>query len=120
MTERRVQAWPDDSLIAALRGIEPEIAWPTATSSGGGPEVAQAVRTRLDDMPAPMEGRASVGALLGLRPRVPIWRPARRAILIAIAVLIALAALAGAAGLGLPGLRLLFGGASVSPPPSLE
>jgi len=40
--------------------------------------------------------------------------------LIAVAALIALAAIAGAASLGLPGLRLLFGGGSVSPPPSLE
>jgi hypothetical protein len=40
-------------------------------------------------------------------------------LLIAIVVLIGLAALAGAAGLGLPGLRILFGSGPVSPPPSL-
>jgi hypothetical protein len=39
---------------------------------------------------------------------------------VAVVILLALAALAGAAGLGLPGLRLIFGPAPVSPPPSLE
>jgi hypothetical protein len=37
----------------------------------------------------------------------------------AVLILLALAALAGAAGLGLPGLRLILGPAPVSPPPSL-
>jgi hypothetical protein len=63
------------------------------------------VRTRIDSMP---------------QRRTSIWRPARRALVLAIAVLIALAALAGAAGLGLPGLRIFLGGGPASPPPSLE
>ena len=37
----------------------------------------------------------------------------------AVLILLVLAALAGAAGLGLPGLRLILGPAPVSPPPSL-
>lgn len=40
--------------------------------------------------------------------------------LIALLALIGLVAIAGAATLGLPGLRLLLGGGSVSPPPSIE
>jgi hypothetical protein len=46
-------------------------------------------------------------------------RPVRRALLVAIALLLVLAAVAGAVGLGLPGLRIIFGiPAGASPTPS--
>ena len=48
------------------------------------------------------------------------WRPARRALVLALIALLALAAIAAAIGFGLPGLRLIFGEAPVSPPPSVE
>ena len=56
------------------------------------------------------------------RSRGWTWRPARRALVLAVAVVLALAAVAAATGFGLPGLRLIFGPppASISPPPSLE
>jgi hypothetical protein len=41
--------------------------------------------------------------------------PARRAIVLAIIAVLVLAAIAGAAGLGLPGLRIIFGGPSAAP-----
>ncbi len=46
------------------------------------------------------------------------WRPARRALVLALLALLALAAVASAIGLGLPGLRLVFGGPSTSLPPT--
>jgi hypothetical protein len=46
-------------------------------------------------------------------------RPVRRALLVAVALLLVLAAVAGAVGLGLPGLRIIFGvPPGASPPPS--
>jgi hypothetical protein len=118
--EQPLHRRPDSELIAALRSIEPTIAWPTAAPSASGPDLASAVRARIETASPRVEPDAVTGRPAGwLRPRWA-WRPARRALLIAVAALIALAAIAGAAGLGLPGLRLLFGGGSVSPPPSLE
>jgi hypothetical protein len=46
------------------------------------------------------------------RARWSILRPVRRSLILAVAVLLALAVIAGAVGLGLPGLRLILG-----PPP---
>jgi hypothetical protein len=44
------------------------------------------------------------------------WAPARRALVLAVIALLVLAAIAGAAGLGLPGLRIIFGDPSAAPP----
>jgi hypothetical protein len=120
MADQRLQGLPDQGLIEALRRIEPEIAWPAVTPIEGGPDLARSVRARIDEMRAPSRGEPVLSGLGRLWRRVSILRPARRALVLAIAVLIALAALAGAAGLGLPGLRILLDGGSVSPPPSLE
>ena len=124
MADGQFQGWPDARLIEALRRIEPEIAWPMPTgpapAPAGGPDLAGAVRTRIDAMPPSTELGNAWGRLARRGLRVAARRPARRALLIAVALLIALAALAGAAGLGLPGLRIFLGGGSVSPPPSLE
>ena len=120
MADQQLQSLADLRLIEAVRRIEPEIAWPAVTPIEGGPDLARAVRARIDDMPAALEEAPVLVRLGRLWRRVSILRPARRALLLAIAVLIAVAALAGAAGLGLPGLRILLGGGSVIPPPSLE
>ena len=120
MAEQPVQGLSDHGLIEAIRRIEPEIAWPVAAPIAGGADLARLVRGRIDKMPTTIGSEPVLGQLEGLWRRVSIWRPARRALLLAIGVLIALAALAGAAGLGLPGLRIFFGGGPASPPPSLE
>ena len=121
MADREFQRWPDAALIDALRGIEPEVAWPaTPVPADGVPDLATTVRARIESIP--------VAALGGGRPggrRSRLWArlaapPARRALLIAVALLIVLAAIAGAGGIGLPGLRVLFGGAPAGPPASLE
>jgi hypothetical protein len=79
--------------------------------------------------PTPAAGFASrVTERIAGRPVARPWwrgqslvfgRPVRRAALVAIALLLLLAAVAAAVGLGLPGLRIIFGlPAGVSPPPS--
>lgn len=120
MAEQQVHGWADAGLIETLRRIEPEIAWPTVTPSEEGPDLAQAVRARIDATPPTIERPAFLGRLVWPRPGRAAWRPARRALLIAVAVMMAFAALAGGVGLGLPGLRVFFGGGSVSPPPGVE
>ena len=110
MAEQPRRSWSDAALEDGLRGLADAIEWPTAgPTSAGGPDLAAVVRARIE----------GAGPYAPARRRWS-WRPARRALVVAVAVLLALAALAGAAGLGLPGLRLIFGPAPVSPPPSLE
>ncbi|MEO8437668.1 MAG: hypothetical protein ABI562_04355 [Chloroflexota bacterium] len=112
MAEQPLHLRSDDDLVAALLGLGDAIAWPTpAGDAGDGLDLAARVRARIEAAPrsvAPARRRWSWN-----------WRPARRALVVAVIVLLALAALAGAAGLGLPGLRLIFGPAPVRPPPSL-
>lgn len=99
----------DADLEAALRDLGESIAWPDAEGpTGGARDIAAAVRARLETAPPPR--------------RNWMWRPARRALVFAAVVLLALAAVAAATGFGMPGLRLIFGPppASISPPPSLE
>jgi hypothetical protein len=105
----------DDELGSALRAMAVEIDWPSAVPVDGGPDVASAVRARLE--------AAGAGARAGRAPAGRAWsrwtwRPARRALVVALVILLALAALVGAAGLGLPGLRIIFGGPGASPTPS--
>jgi hypothetical protein len=94
---------PDDGLTAALRGLGGTLVYP----SGAG--LATAVRARLEREPA----------------RRPSWldrlRPARRGLVLALAATLLLAAVAGAAILGLPGLRIVFapgGSPPIGPGPS--
>ena len=99
----------DADLETALRELSGSIAWPDAGEpADGGRDIAAAVRSRLETAPP--------------RARGWTWRPARRALVLAFAILLTLAAVAAATGFGLPGLRLIFGPppASISPPPSLE
>jgi hypothetical protein len=105
----------DDDLGAALRAMGREIAWPApAAPTSGEPDIAALVRDRLASDAARTGPEA-----LGPRPS-PLrrwqWAPARRALVLALIALLVLAAIAGAAGIGLPGLRIIFGGPSAAPP----
>jgi hypothetical protein len=103
----RLAELDDVGLEGMLRATAAAIAWPTATPSGA-PDLATRVRVRLlAAPPAPQR-----------RPWTT-WRPVRRGLVLALAALLALAAIAGAVGLGLPGLRLILGEPSASPPPTL-
>ena len=106
MTDLRLSQLPDGDLEDTIRGLAGIIDWPVAAPGPDRPDVAALVRARLESGPQ----QASRWT----------WRPARRALVFALIALLALAAIAGAVGFGLPGLRLIFGGAPVSPPPSLE
>jgi hypothetical protein len=109
MTDRpmRLASRDDAGLEALLRASAEAIAWPTA-SPAGAPDLATRVRVRL----VAASPRAARGPWAA-------WRPVRRSLLLALVALLALAAIAGAVGLGLPGLRLILGGPSASPPPSV-
>jgi hypothetical protein len=104
----------DDDLGAALRAKGREIAWPAAAPTGGEPDIAALVRARLveDAIRTGPDARGPRASVL----RRWHWAPARRALVVAIIALLVLAAIAGAAGLGLPGLRIIFGGPSPTPP----
>jgi hypothetical protein len=95
----------DTRLEAALRDLAGAIDWPSAAPSGG-PDVAVRVRVGLAERP--------VGVRRFGWPVLP-WR---RALLLALTALLVLAAIAGAVGLGLPGLRLILGAPLASPPSS--
>jgi len=105
----RLATLDDAGLGGALRASAPAIDWPSA-SPPGAPDIAMRVRARLvASPPAP-----------AARPRswMP-WRPVRRSLVLALAALLVLAAIVGAVGLGLPGLRLILGEPPASPPPSV-
>jgi hypothetical protein len=115
----RLSRLPEVELEGALRGLSTFVDWPgaVAPSAPGGVDIAAAVRARIETTSGE-DRRSGLGAP-ALR-RIWPWRPARRALLVALAALLALAAIAGAVGLGLPGLRLILGEPSASPPPTLE
>jgi hypothetical protein len=115
MAEQMLHLMPDTELESALRGLTPAIDWPAAGQAGE--DLATAVRVRVETMPVPAHDRWPWQRSLGLGGRS--GRPARRALVLALIVLLAVAAIAGAVGLGLPGLRLILGGAPPSPIPSL-
>jgi hypothetical protein len=102
---------PDDAgLEAALRSLSTDIAWPPSAPTGAdgtptGPDIATRVRVRLT---AADRRRARRWWSIG-------GRPVRRSLVLAIVALLALAVVAAAVGLGLPGLRFSFG----EPPASL-
>jgi hypothetical protein len=102
---------PDDVLAGELRALGSGLDVPAAD------DLPARVRERIAGLPAPA--------------REPWWRtllptrPARRALVLALALVIALAAIAGAINLGLPGLQIILGPGSTAtlaptptPPPS--
>ncbi len=104
MSER---PFDDGRLEAALRDLAGAVDWPTAAPVGG-PDVAIRVRVRLTERPA-------------RRPRFALPAgPLRRALILALAALLALAAVAGAVRLGLPGLRLVLDEPAVTAPPTIR
>jgi hypothetical protein len=108
---------PDDALGAALRELGGVVAFPSAAVSGG-PDIATRVRVRIVESGATGAGRPAGLRGFGWRPA----RPMRRGLIFALAALLILAAIAGAVGFGLPGLRIIFGPLptpSLSPSPSL-
>jgi hypothetical protein len=116
MTERELTRWPDAALAEALRRLEAEIAWPGTGQGDDRRDVAGAVRARIDAGLGDTSRSRRLGRPWSFLP--PGWAriPARRALLIAVALLLLLAAIAGAAGIDLPGLRVQFGGGPSSPP----
>ncbi len=109
MADQPLALRSDGDFEAALRAVGERVAWPEATSTTGSGDVAAAVRARIESSPR----------TVGPAPSRWSWWPARRAVVAAVLILLVLAAIAGAATLGLPGLRLILGPAPVSPPPSL-
>jgi hypothetical protein len=103
----RLAALDDGELEVLLRATVGTIAWPTA-SPPAAPDIASRVRARL--VAAPPQARRPWSG----------WRPVRRSLVLALAALLVLAAIAGAVGLGLPGLRLILGEPPASAPPSVE
>lgn len=107
----RLRPIDDAGLIQALGDLKDSIDWPTRAAHA--PDPATRVRTAIE------AGRVAPGAAGAAR--APWWRVPRRALVLALAALLALAAVAGAVGLGLPGLRLVLGGPSappITPPPT--
>jgi hypothetical protein len=105
MIDRPLARLDDAELEGAVRALSGAIDWPRAApSTASGQDLATRVRIRLADPDRP---RAAARWW-------PFLRPVRRSLVLAIAALLALAVIAGAVGLGLPGLRLILG----PPPPS--
>jgi hypothetical protein len=114
MTDRPMALMDDATLEGALRSLASSIDWPAAapvapSGATAGPDIATRVRVRLT------AGERS-------RSTSPWWRPTgrswRRALVLAVIALLGLAIVAGAAGLGLPGLRFIFGEPPASAVPS--
>jgi hypothetical protein len=107
--ERRLLAAMDDAALeGALRDLAPALAYPSAVAGTG--DIATTVRQRIVAEPTARRREGLVG-----------WmgrRPIRRSLLVAAAALLILAAVAGAIGLGVPGIRIFFGGAT--PPPATQ
>lgn len=118
MADRLLHQIPDNELEAALRGLRPTIAWPVAVALPGGPDLAATVRARIETMPDPRRVERTSTVLSGWRSLS--WRPARRALVLALVALLAVVAIAGALGLGLPGLRIILGEAPATAPPSVR
>jgi hypothetical protein len=102
----------DDAFAGALRELATSVDFPSAAA--GGPDaqdLAARVRRRIELAPP----RLSIWQRLGLgggpvgRPLRLGGRPMRRSLVLALVALLVVAAVAGAVGLGLPGLRIIFG-----------
>jgi len=103
---RAIAAMDDAALAGALGDLAAAIAYPSAAS--GASDIAAIVRQRLVAGP-PARKPSGILSWIGRRP-------VRRSVLVAIAAILVLAAIAGAVGLGLPGIRIVFGGPTQSAP----
>jgi len=103
VAEPRLLQLSEDELTAAIESLGSAVAWPEPRLAAGGPDLATRVRARLVARPA------AVG-----RPR-----PLRWVVVLAVALLVLLAAVATAAVLGVPGIRLIFGDPGGNPPPAV-
>lgn len=104
MADERRRAMTDDELGAALRALAPAIATPAVGPAPDRPagDPAQRARLRLEADAARPGGRR--------------WSwPVRRSLLLATALLLVIAAVAGALGLGLPGIRIFPAGSGPRP-----
>ena len=108
MADERLVRLSDDELGAALRSLAGVVAWPDARLGPGGPDLASRLRARLVADPPSVSRRG-----LALQ-----W-PVRRALLLALVALLALAVVAGAVAFGVPGIRLIFGDPGGTPPPAV-
>jgi hypothetical protein len=98
---------PDDDLAGALRQLATSVDYPAARATEpASPDLAARVRQRIEQNPPRLSIWQRLGLGVGARTRA---RPMRRGLVLAIAALLILAAVAGAVGLGLPGLRIIFG-----------
>jgi hypothetical protein len=125
----------DDELGRALRDLSAAVAFPVASgggavASGGGavaagtPDLAERARRRIELAP-PTRTWPQLGWPFGRggidRSGASRTRPLRRGLVLALVALLIVAAVAGAVGLGLPGLRIIFGdGPSSGPTASLS
>src|SRR4051812_35297433 len=96
---------PDSGLEDVLRDLGRAIATPAA-SAPDGLDLARRARVRIEA--AAVESRRRPTLFGGLRSRRAI-RPVSRSLVLAIAAILVLAAIVGAIGLGLPGLRIISG-----------
>jgi len=102
----------DDELGAELRSLAAWLDDPTVGVPAGAADPARRARVRIE----------AAGGRMGRR-----WwllggwsaRPVRRSLVLAIVALVVLAAIVGAIGFGVPGIRIIFSGASPAPSASL-
>jgi hypothetical protein len=104
---------PDSSTMTALEGdlrlLGAAVAYPPVSTG-----FAAAIQTRLETEPQaglPWWRRLIDGAIGGPGPT----RPLRRALVLALVLLLVIAAIAAAIGLGVPGIRIVFGPVPSSP-----
>jgi hypothetical protein len=97
---------PDEELAGALRQLATSIDFPTGPTEPGSPDLAARIRRRIELNPLQPSLWRRLGLGLGAGTRA---RPVRRGLVLALVALLILAAVAGAVGLGLPGLRIIFG-----------
>jgi hypothetical protein len=98
----------DEQLEAELRALAAWLDDPWAGRDARSPDPARRARQRIE---------AGPGRPWGLRWLLPggRTRPIRRGLVLALIALVVLAAIAAAIGLGVPGIRIIFTGASPSP-----
>ena len=102
----------DDELGSELRSLAAWLDVPTLAVPAGAADPARRARLRIE----------AAGGRMGRRWWLPgrgNARPVRRSLVLAIVALVVLAAIVGAIGFGVPGIRIIFSGASPAPSASL-